>query len=253
MNENYFERYVNENGKVVARNFTSRINMIFFAGTKFILDRILAILGLILCLPLMIIIAIAIKVDSKGPVFFKQERTGKNGKTFTMYKFRTMVVENDVHDFSKKDKHTRVGNILRKTSLDEIPQMISIAIGKMSFIGPRPWIPDYFDNMNDIQRHRFCVRPGLTGLAQAKGRNDISIIDKINYDLEYIENYSLKQDIKIILLTIKAVFTAKGADAGKATIQNELEDLKKQNKITSYAKGIQKVIEYNEKVKDKVV
>ena len=246
MNENYFERYVDASGNVFVRKLTQRIRMILFAGTKFMTDRILAIFGLIVCLPLCLIISIAIKLDSKGPVLFKQKRTGKNGRLFTMYKFRTMTVDNDVHDFTQKDNHTRVGNILRKTSLDEIPQLISIATGKMSFIGPRPWIPDYFDNMNEIQRHRFCVRPGLTGLAQAKGRNDISIFDKIKYDLEYIKNYSFRQDLIVIALTIKAVFTAKGADAGKATIQNELEDLKKQNKIASYAKGIQKIVKYNE-------
>ena len=141
-----------------------------------------------------------------------------------------MTVDNNVHDFSKADQHTKVGRILRKTSLDELPQLYSIAIGKMSCIGPRPWIPDYYDNMNEEQRHRTDVRPGLTGLAQCMGRNNITIIDKINYDLEYIRKYSLIQDIKIILLTIKCVFSGSGADAGKNTIQNELEDLIKNNK-----------------------
>ena len=229
MNENYFERYIDINGNVCVRKTAARIRMIFFAGTKFLFDRIMAVIGLVLLSPLMLVISIAIKLDSKGPVFFKQERTGKNGKNFYMYKFRSMVKDNDVHDFSKGDKHTKVGRFLRKTSLDEIPQLFSIAIGKMSFIGPRPWIPDYFNNMNEIQRHRYCVRPGLTGLAQANGRNAITIQDKIKYDLEYIEKYSLKQDLKVIFLTIKAVFTAKGADAGKSIIQNEIEDLKRKN------------------------
>ena len=226
MNENYFERYIDINGNVCIRKTAARIRMIFFAGTKFLFDRIMAVIGLVLLSPLMLIISIAIKMDSKGPVFFKQERTGKNGKNFYMYKFRSMVKDNDVHDFSKGDKHTRVGKFLRKTSLDEIPQLFSIAIGKMSFIGPRPWIPDYFNNMNEVQRHRYCVRPGLTGLAQANGRNAITIQDKIKYDLEYIEKYSLKQDLKVILLTIKAVFTAKGADAGKGGIEKDIDDLK---------------------------
>ena len=124
---------------------------------------------------------------------------------------------------------TKIGNFLRKTSLDELPQLFSIAFGKMSFIGPRPWITDYYDRMNEVQRRRYAVRPGLTGLAQVKGRNSISIFKKIEYDLEYINNYSLYQDIKIIFLTIKAVFTGSGADAGKQTIQKELEDLAKQN------------------------
>ena len=101
-------------------------------------------------------------------------------------------------------------------------------MGNMSFIGPRPWIPEYFENMNKEQRHRVDVTPGLTGLAQAKGRNNISIFDKINYDLEYIDNYRFIEDIKVIFLTIKTVLTKEGADAGKSTIQNELEDLKTQ-------------------------
>ena len=206
------------------------INKKVFAGFKFTFDRVFALIGLILTLPLMLIISIAIKLDSKGPILFKQVRTGKNGINFNIYKFRTMVANNDVHDFSKGDQHTKVGKILRKTSLDELPQLISIFIGKMSFIGPRPWIPDYYENMNEIERHRYDVRPGLTGLAQAMGRNNLTIFNKINYDLEYIKNYSLKQDIKIVFLTIISVFSGSGADAGKYTIQLELKDLQKANK-----------------------
>lgn len=230
MNVNYLESYVNLDGEVKKRTFIETIRVKLFAGIKFLFDRFLAIFGLILTSPLMIIIAIAIKLDSKGPVLFKQERTGKGGKNFYIYKFRTMVEKNDVHDFSKADEHTKIGKILRKTSLDELPQLFSIAIGKMSFIGPRPWIPDYYECMNDNQRHRYDVRPGLTGLAQVMGRNNINIFDKIEYDLTYIKNYSLIQDLYIVILTIKAVFSASGADAGKTTIKNELDDLKKANR-----------------------
>lgn len=230
MNVNYLESYVNLDGEVKKRTFIETIRVKLFAGIKFLFDRFLAIFGLILTSPLMIIIAIAIKLDSKGPVLFKQERTGKGGKNFYIYKFRTMVEKNDVHDFSKADEHTKIGKILRKTSLDELPQLFSIAIGKMSFIGPRPWIPDYYECMNDNQRHRYDVRPGLTGLAQVMGRNNINIFDKIEYDLTYIKNYSLIHDLYIVILTIKAVFSASGADAGKTTIKNELDDLKKANR-----------------------
>lgn len=195
---------------------------------KRILDLIMAIVLMIIFLIPMIIIGILIKLDSKGPVFFKQERTGKNGKTFLLYKFRSMAVDNDVHDFSKSDQHTKIGTILRKLSLDELPQLINILKGEMSFIGPRPWIPDYYESMNEHQRHRNDVLPGITGLAQAKGRNNISIISKINYDLEYVQNYSLVQDIKVFFLTIKTVLSKEGADAGKNTIQTELETLKTQ-------------------------
>ena len=230
MKEGYINNYVDAKGNVIERSTIDRLLTILFAGFKFAFDRIIALIGLIIALPFMLIISIAIKLDSKGPVLFKQVRTGKGGKNFNVYKFRTMVASNDVHDFSKADEHTKVGKFLRKTSLDEIPQLYSIFIGKMSFIGPRPWITDYYDNMNDIERRRYAVRPGLTGLAQAKGRNGISIAEKIKYDLEYIENYSLRQDIKIVFLTIKAVLSGEGADAGKGTIENELNDLKKKNK-----------------------
>lgn len=230
MNERIIKTYVDSNGNVTYRKFLDSALIVIFAGIKFMFDRFLAVFGLIVASPLMLMIAIAIKLDSKGPVLFKQERTGKGGRNINIYKFRTMVAKNNVHDFSKPDEHTRVGKILRKTSLDELPQLFSIAIGKMSFIGPRPWITDYYDNMNKYQRHRYDVRPGLTGLAQCMGRNDITIFDKIEYDLSYIKNYSLMQDIRIILLTIKTVFTGHGADAGKNTIKKELDDLKRYNK-----------------------
>lgn len=193
------------------------------------IDLVMAVLLLIIFLIPMLIIAVLIKLDSKGPVLFKQKRTGLKGKVFNLYKFRSMVTDNDVHDFSKGDQHTKVGNIIRKTSLDELPQIINIIKGEMSFIGPRPWITDYYDNMSEKQRHRNDVLPGITGLAQAKGRNNISINEKINYDLEYVKNYSFRQDVKIVFLTIKTVLSKEGADAGKNTIQNELEDLKTQN------------------------
>lgn len=231
LNANFIEKYVDVNGKVTIRSIVSRFRMLFFASFKFFTDRILALIGLLLLSPLLIIISFAIKIDSKGPVLFKQERTGKHGKTFNLYKFRTMVVNNDVHDFSKEDEHTKVGTFLRKTSLDELPQLINILLGQMSFIGPRPWIHDYYENMTEIQRFRYVVRPGITGLAQANGRNSITIFDKIKYDLEYIENYSLRQDIIVILLTIVSVLSTKGADAGKTTIQEELEQLKKSNNL----------------------
>ena len=229
MNASYVRCYVDIRGKEFERSKSAITFVVFFAGFKFLFDRIVSTIALIFLLPLMLIISIAIKLDSKGPVLFRQIRTGKGGKNITIYKFRTMVVDNDVHDFSKGDQHTKLGTFLRKTSLDELPQLISIAKGDMSFIGPRPWITDYYDNMNETQRHRYCVRPGLTGLAQANGRNALTIFDKIKYDLEYIEKYSLRQDIKIIFLTIKAVFTGNGADAGKNTIKNELEALKEKN------------------------
>lgn len=210
------------------RNWTIRKEI--YSYFKRLFDIIVSLIGILMTSPIMLIIAIAIKLDSKGPVIFKQERTGKYGKLFKVWKFRTMAANNDVRDFSKGDQHTKVGTFLRKTSLDELPQLFTIFIGKMSFIGPRPWITDYFDSMNETQRHRVDVTPGLSGLAQAKGRNNITIFEKINYDLEYIDNYGLVEDIKVVFLTIKTVLTKEGAYAGKGTIQNELEDLKNQPK-----------------------
>lgn len=208
-------------------NFKKSIYSVF----KRLIDILFSLFGIIVLSPIMVIIAIAIKLDSEGPVIFKQERTGKYGKNFNVWKFRTMVANNNVRDFSKGDQHTKVGTFLRKTSLDELPQLFNILVGKMSFIGPRPWITDYYDNMNEEQRHRVDVTPGLTGLAQAKGRNNLSVFDKINYDLQYIDNYSLYEDVKVIFLTIQTVLSKAGADAGKSTIKNELEELKIKNMI----------------------
>ncbi len=223
----------NDENQVLAlikpRNVLKEIHFITYMTFKRILGFILACIGLVVASPVMVIIAIAIKLDSKGPVLFKQERTGYKGKVFKLYKFRSMAVNNDVHDFSKQDSHTKVGTFIRKTSLDELPQLFNILNGTMAFIGPRPWITDYWDNMNFRERQRCDVLPGITGLAQAKGRNDISIFDKISYDLEYVEKYSLIEDIKIIFWTIKTVLSKKGADAGKSTIQNELHDLYMEN------------------------
>lgn len=217
------------------RNWNTRKTI--YAFLKRIIGFCMALCGIILLLPIMIIVAIAIKCDSKGPIIFKQKRTGKNGKIFKVWKFRTMYVDNDVRDFSKADKHTKVGTFLRKTSLDEIPQFFNILFGQMAFIGPRPWIPEYYKFMSDEQRQRAHVLPGITGLAQAKGRNNIDIFKKINYDLEYIDNYSLKEDIKVIFLTIKTVLSKDGADAGKSTIKNELDALKtNSNKLVNVAK-----------------
>ncbi len=222
MNESIVVTDMREN--VSKKEITKKV----YGVVKRTLDFLIALFAVIITSPIMLVLAIAIKLDSKGPAIFKQERTGKNGKKFMLYKFRTMAVDNDVHDFSNKDKHTKVGTFLRKVSLDELPQFINVLKGDMSFIGPRPWITDYWDNMNAAQRHRCDVLPGITGLAQAKGRNNISIFEKINYDLEYIRNFSLKEDIKVIYWTIKTVISKDGADAGKGTIQNELEDLKNQ-------------------------
>lgn len=168
----------------------------------------------------------------KHPIIFKQKRTGKNGKNFYLYKFRTMVYDNDVYDLSKKDTYTAVGKTLRKLSIDELPQIFNILKGEMSFIGPRPWIVEYYQNMTAKQKHRCDVLPGITGLAQVKGRNSIGVLKKIEYDLEYVKKVSLIEDIKICFLTIKAVFIKTGIDAGKYNISKDISILKEQKKDT---------------------
>lgn len=191
-------------------------------------DFIMALILLIILGIPMLVIAIAIKLEDRGPAIFKQERTGKDGKNFYLMKFRSMSISNNVRDFSKKDQLTKVGKFIRKTSLDELPQIFCILKGEMSFIGPRPWIPEYYEYMDEEQRGRYKVLPGMTGLAQASGRNGISIIQKINYDLTYVKNFSLKQDIYIIFKTIYVVLKKESVDIGKQGIQQELQILKNQ-------------------------
>lgn len=192
---------------------------------KRVLDIIISLFVLIIFAIPMVIIAMAIKLESKGPVFFKQKRTGLNGKEFNLYKFRSMTQDNDVLNFKTENKLTRVGKFIRKTSLDEISQVFNIIKGDMSWIGPRPWIPSYYENFTEYQKRRVEVLPGLTGLAQASGRNNLSIFEKIDYDIKYVDNISLKMDIKIIFLTVKCVLSKSGAELSKSGIKDELDQL----------------------------
>ena len=196
---------------------------------KRLMDVVLALFGLILAFIPMIVVAVAIKLESKGPALFKQVRTGKDGKNFNLYKFRSMTVDNDVLNFKTENKITKVGKFIRKTSLDELPQLFNILKGEMSFIGPRPWIVEYYNNFNAHQKRRVEVLPGITGLAQATGRNNLSIFEKINYDIEYVDNFSFKMDVKVVLKTIKTVLSKEGAELSKYGIKEEIEDLKAQN------------------------
>lgn len=197
-----------------------------YKHVKRFLDLLISLFVLVFAFIPMIIIAIAIKLESKGPVFFKQKRTGLNGKEFNLYKFRSMTADNNVLDFKSENKLTRVGKFIRKTSLDELGQVINIIKGDMSWIGPRPWIVEYYQNFTDEQKRRVEVLPGLTGLAQCNGRNNLSIFDKINYDIEYVDNFSFKMDLKIIFLTIKSVLSKSGAELSKSGIRDELTQLK---------------------------
>jgi len=199
---------------------------IIYKVLKQIIDFILALLGIILLSPIYLLTAIAIKIDSKGPVIFVQKRIGKNGKEFNLYKFRSMSAKNNTLDFTQENIITRVGKFIRKTSIDELPQLFNILKGDMAFIGPRPWIPEYAMYMTEAQQHRHDVLPGITGLAQAMGRNNLTVIEKVNYDLEYVKKISLFMDIKIIFLTFVALFSRSGAEMTKMGMKKEIDDLK---------------------------
>lgn len=204
-----------------------------YKAVKRVLDFLFALLLLIILLPIFLIVSIAIKLDSKGPVLFKQLRSGKNGKEFMMYKFRSMSANNDVHDFKKENQMTKVGKFIRKTSLDEIPQLINIIKGEMSFIGPRPWITDYQKYFTKNQKRRLEVLPGITGLAQATGRNNLTVYEKLRLDVYYVDHLSFKMDMKVIYGTVKTVLSKEGAELSKSGIQNELDELKQhKNKTT---------------------
>ena len=192
-------------------------------------DVLFAILLLIPLAPIMLCVAIAIKLDSKGPAIFKQIRSGKNNKEFMLYKFRSMTCNNNIYDKSKEDQLTKVGSFIRKTSLDELPQLFNILKGEMSFIGPRPWIVDYAKHFTDEQMRRLDVLPGITGLAQSSGRNAIGIIDRINLDVEYVDNMSLLLDIKIIFKTVIGIIKKEGFSNTKSAIHEELKILEMQH------------------------
>lgn len=182
---------------------------------KRILDFTLSLIALIVLSPVFVIIAIAIKIDSKGPIFFLQERLGKNGKVFKIIKFRTMIVNAErIGDGLKvksenDNRITKIGRILRKTSLDELPQLINVVKGDMSLVGPRPPVtyhPYKYEDYSEEQKRRFTVRPGITGLAQVKVRNSVTWDERIIIDVEYAKKVTFIQDFKIIIKTVVKVF-----------------------------------------------
>lgn len=180
-------------------------------------DLTMSALGLLVLtvIPVMIVIPIVIRLTSKGPAVFIQERVGKDGKIFKIYKFRTMLIPEESLDahgnmLEPKQRITKVGRVLRKTSLDELMQIFNIINGTMSFVGPRPTIPEQIKNYTDYHRQRLQMRPGVTGWAQVNGRNNLTWDQKIAYDIEYIDNYSLWFDIKILFKTVAVVFKGDG-------------------------------------------
>ncbi len=188
---------------------------------KRIIDIIFSVLGLIILIPVFLIISIAIKIESKGLVIFKQKRIGKRKKYFTIYKFRTMRSDTpkDMPTHMLKNANgciTKVGNILRKTSLDELPQLVNILKGDMSIIGPRPALWNQDDLVEERDKyHANDIRPGLTGWAQVNGRDELEIPVKAKYDGEYTKKVSLWFDIKIFFKTIINVFKHEGIVEGE--------------------------------------
>lgn len=202
-----------------------------YAIIKRIADIILSVILLIVFAIPMVIIAIAIKLEDGNEIIYKSRRMGKGIKEFNVYKFRTMKANREElkSNLTHEQMVTKIGKFLRKTSLDELPQLFNIIKGEMSFIGPRPWIPEYYEFFTEEQKKRASVKPGISGLAQVKGRNGINIFEKINYDLEYIENMGLKQDIKIVFETIKTVISKDDAEISEQGIKEEIQELKINN------------------------
>lgn len=186
-------------------------------GIKRAFDILFSIIGLLLItvVPLIIVIPIVIRRTSEGPALFKQTRAGKDAKPFTMYKFRTMTTERyreNGEEIPSEDRITKVGAFLRKTSLDELPQLFNVLNGTMSLIGPRPMLPYQAEQCTMKEKKRFRMRPGISGLAQVKGRNNIPWSERITYDIEYVESFSVWQDIKIIVETIRIVLAKEGTN-----------------------------------------
>lgn len=174
---------------------------------KRILDILISLCGLIILSPVMLIVALLVRIRLGSPVIFKQDRPGKDGKIFRLYKFRSMSDKKDKNGklLPDSERLTKFGKILRATSLDELPELVNILKGDMSLIGPRPLAVSYLPYYNENEKHRHDVRPGLTGLAQINGRNVLNWEERFAYDIEYVNNISFINDLKIFFKTIYKV------------------------------------------------
>lgn len=189
---------------------------------KRILDFILSLIALIVLSPVLLVVAILVRIKLGSPIIFKQQRPGKDEKIFTLYKFRTMTDKKDENGnlLPDSERLTKFGKVLRSTSLDELPELVNILKGDMSIVGPRPLLVEYLPLYNKEQKHRHDVRPGLTGLAQVSGRNSLSWEEKFNDDLQYIKHITFFEDMKIIFMTVAKVFKREGiAQEGNATME----------------------------------
>jgi len=189
------------------------------------MDFTLSLIAIILLSPVILIVALLVKIKLGGPIIFTQDRPGKNEKIFKLYKFRTMTNQKDADGNLLPDEMrlTKFGKFLRSTSLDELPGLINILKGNMSIVGPRPLLVQYLPLYNEEQRRRHNVRPGLTGLAQVNGRNAIAWEDKFKYDIKYVEKITFIGDIKIIILTAFKVIRRKDVSSESSVTMEVFE------------------------------
>lgn len=203
----------------------------FYRAVKRFLDVTTSFLGLVLLSPLLLAVSILIKIDSRGPVIFRQKRIGRNGKVFEIYKFRSMCVGAEktgsgVYSGKGDARVTRIGKILRATSIDELPQLLNILKGEMSFVGPRPpltYHPWKYEEYTDFQKRMFEVRPGITGWAQVNGRKDVEWHKRIELNVWYVDHMSLLLDIKIMFMTAFKVLTNADNENSGATVNKSTE------------------------------
>lgn len=203
----------------------------FYRAVKRFLDVTASFLGLVLLSPLLLAVSILIKIDSRGPVIFRQKRIGRNGKVFEIYKFRSMCVGAEktgsgVYSGKGDARVSRIGKILRATSIDELPQLLNILKGEMSFVGPRPpltYHPWKYEEYTDFQKRMFEVRPGITGWAQVNGRKDVEWHKRIELNVWYVDHMSLLLDIKIMFMTAFKVLTNADNENSGATVNKSTE------------------------------
>lgn len=195
---------------------------------KRLLDIVLSALALVILSPVLLIVAVLVRVRLGSPVIFRQPRPGRDGKIFDLYKFRTMTDERDAEGnlLPDGDRLTAFGKWLRSTSLDELPELWCILKGDMSIVGPRPLLVKYLPLYNEEQRHRHDVRPGLTGWAQINGRNTLTWEEKFRYDIWYVRNVSFLTDLRIMFLTVLKVFRREGISSETAMTMEEFSGTK---------------------------
>ena len=192
---------------------------------KPVIDFVLALVGFLFLSPVFVLVAIGLFFANDGKPFFFQLRPGKDGKIFKIIKFKTMTDKKDENGnlLPDADRLTKIGSFVRKTSLDEIPQLLNVIKGDMSLVGPRPLLPKYLELYNDFQRRRNEVKPGITGWAQVNGRNSISWEKKFEYDVWYVDNVSFLLDVKILIMTVLKVVKSEGINEQGQATSNEFK------------------------------